>query len=74
MNEVLARGDEVRIGDRLGSVVSIEKMVGLYVLDVNGATVAAYRHEFVPTKWIGDTLGNTGIGCCAKNGSEEIAA
>ncbi|ASY68857.1 hypothetical protein [Sinorhizobium fredii] len=74
MSEVIAIGDEVRLyGELLGRVISIELCVGLFVLDVDGITVVAQRHQFQPVKWDGDVIGKTGIGVCAKNSSEEIA-
>ena len=72
MNDVIAIGDEVRMSDgTLGTITWKGNFAGIYTLDVSGRTVTAMRFEFQPVKWEGDTLGNTGIGVCAKNGSEE---
>ncbi|TCN30299.1 hypothetical protein [Sinorhizobium americanum] len=70
--DVIASGDEVRLVDgRRARVVEFDLFAGgLYVLDVDGATLVRQRHEFEPIKWDGDVIGNTGIGVCAKNGSE----
>ncbi|MDW9762180.1 hypothetical protein GOB02_21825 [Sinorhizobium meliloti] len=74
MNEVIAIGDAARFADgTLGKVIAFEMFAGLYVLDVDGETVVAQRHQFQPVKWEGDIVGCTGIGVCAKNSSEEYA-
>lgn len=64
-------GDVVVLKDGTTSIVEkINKFAGLYM--ISGRSFPLYRHEFSPVKWMGDVLGNTGIGVCAKNGSEEI--
>ncbi|MEY9098856.1 hypothetical protein ABIA24_001765 [Sinorhizobium fredii] len=74
MSEVIAIGDEARLASgALGKIISIERFVGLFVLEVDGETVVAQRHQFQPVKWDGDVIGKTGIGVCAKNSSEEVA-
>lgn len=74
MNDTIATGDLVTLADGTQCTVkAFEMFAGLYVLDLDGVTVVARRHEFQPVKWLGDVIGKTGIGVCAKNSSEEYA-
>lgn len=69
MDRVLEVGDEVfvRSDGRRAIITYIGKHLCLYELD-GKHTVS--RHEFIPVKWDDDKVGNTGIGVCAKNGSD----
>ena len=61
-------GDVVRLSSgHLATVGEFDNTRGIYWTSRG----LRFRHEFQPVKWEGDTLGNTGIGVCAKNGSEE---
>lgn len=75
MEDVIRTGDLVTLSDGTQwTVKGIELFVGLYVLDWDGVTVIARRHEFQPVKWQRDVIGNTGIGVCAANGSGQQGA
>jgi hypothetical protein len=70
MNNVVGVGDEVRLENGTKAIIRfVNKQRGLYIME-NDYRIYA-RYEFKPTKWEGDGLGNTGIGVCAKNGSED---
>lgn len=66
MNETIATGDLVSLADGTQCTVkAFEMFAGLYVLDLNGVTIAARRYDFAPVNWVGDVVGKTGLGCCA---------
>ena len=69
MDEIVKVGDEVfvRVDGRRAIVKHIGANRALYQMD--DLSVMS-RYEFIPVKWDGDKVGNTGIGVCAKNGSE----
>lgn len=68
MDDIIDVGDTIRLNDGTTAIINgLNRQRGIYWAD--GKTL--YRHEFQPLKWEGDTLGNTGIGVCAKNGSEQ---
>lgn len=69
MDEIVKAGDEVfmRSDGRRETVASLPKYGSPYVFN---SKLSAYRYEFIPAKWRDDKVGNTGIGVCAKNGSE----
>jgi hypothetical protein len=69
--ETIQVGDRVRLvrGREVVITAIFERWQGLYQVD-NAFIV--FRHEFQPLKWLSDIIGNTGIGVCAKNGSEEM--
>lgn len=70
-------GDTIKVGDLVrlssGVVTVITEILslwqGLYQVETGGLV---FRYEFQPMKWSRvDTIGDTGIGVCAKNGSKE---
>ena len=68
MGDVISIGDEVWTSDNeVSKVINMDRSIGMYLLD-SGRVL--HRYDFTPVKWAGDTLGNTGIGVCAQNGSE----
>lgn len=71
--EVIKVGDEVTLRGtdepQHLKVVAFDKIYGLYLLN---DWCQYHRYEFIPVKWDGDKVGNTGIGVCAKNGSENV--
>lgn len=74
MGETIKLGDLARFADgTTGRIVSIEMFVGLYVLDVEGETFVAARHEFQPVKWEPPTVTATGLGVCAACSYQENA-
>lgn len=68
MGELIVIGDNVALASgRRGTVKAFELYAGgLYVLDVEGETVVAQRHQFTPMKWEAPKVTSTGIGCCAQ--------
>jgi len=68
MDKNIEIGDIVRYQGVERKVLLFAMYCGLYFLS---GGVWAYRYELSPIKWEGDIIGNTGIGVCAKNGSEQ---
>lgn len=66
MDKTIEVGDMVRYRGEERKVILFAKYCGMYFLS-GGAW--AWRYEIRPVKWDDDTIGNTGIGVCAKNGS-----
>lgn len=67
MNETIATGDLVTLADGTQCIVkAFEMFAGLYVLDLDGVTIAARRYDFAPVKWGPAKVTSTGIGVCAQ--------
>lgn len=66
--ETIAIGDNVALASgRHGTVKAFELYAGgLFVLDVEGETVVAQRHQFQPMKWEAPKVCSTGLGVCAQ--------
>jgi len=69
MGEVVYIGDEVRLIDGTAAIIrAMDNRLGMFWTD-DGRVVR--RYDFRPAKWDVDKIGNTAIGVCAKNGSEQ---
>lgn len=71
MEHPIQLGDEIRLHDGSTHVLTAaDKFSGTYMASGRSFT----RHEFSPTKWGGDKIGNTEIGVCAANSSQQMGA